>query len=108
MIDERTATWRLAEDLKNWQELGGFELQFGCKIFISKIVYLPIPLSDSIIKRIARVVPVLNGRDSHGIPKYLGSETTKIHRYLLVLWEAKSSSTLRLTAKGAFGDQYDS
>lgn len=25
MVDERTAAWRLAEDLKNWQELGGFE-----------------------------------------------------------------------------------
>ena len=25
IIDERSATWRLAEDLKNWQELGGFE-----------------------------------------------------------------------------------
>jgi hypothetical protein len=25
MVDERTATWRLAEDLKNWQELGGME-----------------------------------------------------------------------------------
>jgi hypothetical protein len=25
MVDERTAVWRLAEDLKNWQELGGFE-----------------------------------------------------------------------------------
>src|SRR5215472_16138283 len=25
MVDERTATWRLAEDLKNWQELGGLE-----------------------------------------------------------------------------------
>jgi orotate phosphoribosyltransferase-like protein len=25
MVDERTATWKLAEDLKNWQELGGFE-----------------------------------------------------------------------------------
>jgi len=25
MIDERTAAWRLAEDLKNWQELGGLE-----------------------------------------------------------------------------------
>src|SRR5262245_39586303 len=25
MVDERTATWRLAEDFKNWQELGGFE-----------------------------------------------------------------------------------
>ena len=25
MVDERTAAWRLAEDLKNWQELGGLE-----------------------------------------------------------------------------------
>jgi hypothetical protein len=25
MVDERTAVWRLAEDLKNWQELGGME-----------------------------------------------------------------------------------
>ena len=25
MVDERTAIWRLAEDLKNWQELGGLE-----------------------------------------------------------------------------------
>jgi hypothetical protein len=69
-------------------------------MFISKNVHLSIPLPDSIIKRIARVVPVLNGRDSDGKPKYLGSETTKIHRYLLVLWGAKSSPTLRLSAKG--------
>jgi hypothetical protein len=57
-------------------------------------------LPDSIIKRIARVVPVLNGRDSDGKPKYLGPETTKIHRYLLVLWGAKSSPTFRLSPKG--------
>jgi hypothetical protein len=25
IVDERTAAWRLAEDLKNWQELGGFK-----------------------------------------------------------------------------------
>ena len=25
MVDERAATWRLAEDLKNWLELSGFE-----------------------------------------------------------------------------------
>ncbi|MFZ0510724.1 MAG: hypothetical protein WAM14_03885 [Candidatus Nitrosopolaris sp.] len=54
-------------------------------------------MPDTIIKRIARVVPVLNGRDSDGKPKYLGPETTKIHRYLLVLWGAKSSPTLRLS-----------
>lgn len=75
-------------------------LHFRCKMFISKIVHLSIPLPDSIIKRIARVVPVLNGRDSDGKPKYLGPETTKIHRYLLVLWGAKSSPTFRLPGKG--------
>jgi hypothetical protein len=69
-------------------------------MFISKIVHLSTPLPDSIIKRIARVVPVLNGRDSYGKPKYLGPETTKIHRYLLVLWGAKSSPTFRLPGKG--------
>lgn len=57
-------------------------------------------MPDSIIKRIARVVPVLNGRDSDRKPKYLGPETTKIHRYLLVLWRAKSSPTFRLAGKG--------
>jgi predicted transcriptional regulator len=56
-------------------------------------------LPDSIIKRIARVVPVLNGRDSDGNPKYLGPETTKIHRYLLVLWGAKSEPMFRLREK---------
>ena len=25
MVDERSAVWRLAEDLKDWQELGGME-----------------------------------------------------------------------------------
>jgi hypothetical protein len=69
-------------------------------MFISKMVHSSITLPDSIIKSIERVVPVLNCRDSDGKPKYLGSETTKIHRYMLVLWGAKSSSTLRLSAKG--------
>jgi predicted transcriptional regulator len=68
-------------------------------MFISKIIHLPIPLSDSIIKRIARVVPVLNGRDSDGKPKYLGPEATKIYRYLLVLWGAKSEPMFRLREK---------
>ncbi|MGC1931041.1 MAG: hypothetical protein WA667_18890 [Candidatus Nitrosopolaris sp.] len=52
------------------------------------------------IKRVAKLVPVLNGRDSDGNPKYLGPETTKIHRYLLVLWLAKSAPMFRLSAKG--------
>jgi hypothetical protein len=52
------------------------------------------------LKRVARVVPVLNGRDSDGKPKYLGAETTKILRYLLVLCVAESSPTFRLSATG--------
>jgi predicted transcriptional regulator len=52
------------------------------------------------IKSIARVVPVLNGRDSDGKPKYLGPQATKMHRYLLVLCAAKSESMYRLAAKG--------
>jgi hypothetical protein len=47
-----------------------------------------------------KVVPVLNGRDSDGKPKYLGPEATKIHRYLLVLCAAKSESMYRLAEKG--------
>jgi hypothetical protein len=65
-------------------------------MFNLKTVHLSIPLPDIIIKRIARVVPVLNGRDSDGKPKYIGPETTKIHGYLLVLWGAKSSPSFRL------------
>jgi hypothetical protein len=68
-------------------------------MFISKMVRssmtLPCPF-----QRIARVVPVLNGRDSDGKRKYLGPEATKIHRYLLVLCAAKSESMYRLAEKG--------
>jgi hypothetical protein len=68
-------------------------------MFISKMVHssltLPCPF-----QRIARVVPVLNGRDSEGKSKYLGPEATKIHRYLLILCAAKSESMYRLAAKG--------
>jgi hypothetical protein len=52
------------------------------------------------MRRVAKVVPVLNGRDSDGKPKYLGPEATKIHRYLLVLFMAKSESMYRLSTKG--------
>jgi hypothetical protein len=40
-----------------------------------------------------------NGRNSDGKPKFLGPETTKIHRYLLVLWVAKSEPMFRLQEK---------
>jgi hypothetical protein len=69
------------------------------QIFICTRVHSSIALPDTIMKQIAKVVPVLNGRDSDGNPKYLGPKTTKIHRYLIVLWVAKSSPTFRLLGK---------
>jgi hypothetical protein len=68
-------------------------------MFISKLVHLTITVPCQ-LKRVARVVPVLNGRDSDGKPRYLGAETTKILRYLLVLCVAKSSPTFSLSATG--------
>jgi hypothetical protein len=55
-------------------------------------------LTDPMIK-LAHVVPILNGRDSDGNSKYLGPERTKIHRYLLLLWVAKSTEVFRLYGK---------
>jgi predicted transcriptional regulator len=63
-----------------------------------KLVHLSISM-PCMIKSIAKVVPVLNGRDSDGKPKYLGPEATKIHRYLLVLCVAKSEPVLRSFGK---------
>jgi hypothetical protein len=68
-------------------------------MFISKMLHSSITLPCP-FQRIARVVPVLNGRDSDGKSKYLGPEATKIHRYLLILCAAKSESMYRLAAKG--------
>jgi hypothetical protein len=57
---------------------------------------------DDLIKMIANVVPVLNGRDSAGQVIHLGSQL-KIPRYLLVLLAAESRQMFRL----GFGKEID-
>jgi hypothetical protein len=51
------------------------------------------------LKIVANVVPVLNGRDSSGNIIYLGPQTTKIHRYLIVVFLAKATQMFRLMGK---------
>lgn len=51
------------------------------------------------LKIIANVIPVLNGRDSAGNIIYLGPQTTKIHRYLIVVFLAKATQMFRLMGK---------
>jgi hypothetical protein len=47
----------------------------------------------------ANVVPILNGKDSDVNSKYLGPKPTRIYRYLLVLWVAKSTPMFSLWGK---------
>ncbi len=56
-------------------------------------------MSDHIIKLVASIVPILNGRDSSGNAICLGPQRTKIHRYLLVAFLAKSTSMFSLWGK---------
>ena len=51
---------------------------------------------DPIIKIVANVIPVLNGRDPAGNIVYLGPQTTKIHRYLILVFLAKATQMFRL------------
>jgi hypothetical protein len=51
------------------------------------------------ISLVANVIPVLNGRDSSGNIIYLGPQTTKIHRYLIVVFLAKATQMFRLMGK---------
>jgi hypothetical protein len=51
------------------------------------------------IKIVANIVPILNGRDPSGNIIYLGPQTTKIHRYLLVVFIAKATQMFRLFGK---------
>ena len=51
------------------------------------------------IKLVANVVPILNGRDSGGNAICLGPQRTKIHRYLLVVFIAKSTPMFSLWGK---------
>jgi hypothetical protein len=52
---------------------------------------------------IANIIPVLNGRDSNGNSIRLGPHTTKIHKYLLVIFVAQSLQIFRLT----YGEKID-
>lgn len=56
-------------------------------------------MSDPLIKLVANIVPILNGRDSPGNAICLGPQRTKIHRYLLVAFLAKSTSMFSLWGK---------
>ena len=51
---------------------------------------------DDPLMIIAAVVPILNGKDSNGNIVYLGPQTTKISRYLLVAFLAGYSEVFRL------------
>lgn len=51
------------------------------------------------LKIVANVVPILNGRDRTGNVLYLGPQTTKIHRYLIVVFLAKATQMFRLMGK---------
>jgi hypothetical protein len=51
------------------------------------------------LKMVANVIPVLNGRDPSGKIIYLGPQTTKIHRYLIVVFLAKATQMFRLMGK---------
>jgi hypothetical protein len=55
---------------------------------------------EGLIRIVAHVVPILNGRDSEVHIIYLGPQRTKIHRYLLVIFLAKSTQMFRLSATG--------
>src|SRR5215471_2430529 len=54
---------------------------------------------EGLIRIFAHIVPILNGRDSEGHVIYLGPQRTKIHRYLLIIFLAKSAQIFRLSGK---------
>jgi hypothetical protein len=72
-------------------------------MFISTLIHSSICLQpndknpeDHLIKKIANVVPILNGRDSAGQVIHLGPRRLRTTRYLLVLLAAKSEQMFRL------------
>jgi hypothetical protein len=86
-------------------------LHFRCKMFISNLVHSSISLQpnykdaeEDLIKKIAKVVPILNGKDSAGEVIHLGPRMLRTPRYLLVLLAAKSTQMFRL----AYGKETDS
>jgi hypothetical protein len=55
--------------------------------------------SEPLISIISEIVPVLNGENSDGSMGYLGSQTTKIHRYLMIVFLAKNTQMFRLLGR---------
>ena len=47
----------------------------------------------------SNIIHILNGRDSNNEIIYLGPQGTKIHRYLLLAYLAKSAATFRMLGK---------
>ncbi len=47
----------------------------------------------------SNIIPILNGRDSNNEIIYLGPQGTKIHRYLLLAYLAKSAATFQMLGK---------
>ena len=74
----------------------------ACRIIVivssSKFSYIHILRKDT-LRIFAHIVPILNGRDSEGHVIYLGPQRTKIHRYLLIIFLAKSAQMFRLSGK---------
>src|SRR5213080_1050121 len=95
----------IAAEAKEVEIIGSslfIHLHFRCKIFISNSVHLSITLqsmNEPMLKVVANVIPVLNGRDPAGNVIYLGPQTTKIHRYLIVVFLAKATQMFRLMGK---------
>jgi len=54
---------------------------------------------NPLLSLIAKTVPLLNGRDSDGNSIFLGPQGTKIPRYLLLVFLAKSTPTFKLLGK---------
>jgi hypothetical protein len=54
---------------------------------------------DPLIKIVAKIIPLINGKDLAGNVIYLGPKTTAIHRYLLVIYLAKTTQMFRLLGK---------
>jgi hypothetical protein len=54
---------------------------------------------EPLLALIANIVPILNGRDSNDRVVYLGPQTIKVHRYLLIVFLAKSTQFFRFLGK---------
>ena len=58
--------------------------------------------AEPLLSLVNNLVPILNGRDSEDRRAYLGPQRLKTHRYLLILYTAKSAYLFKL-----FGKEFD-